>query len=191
MSTPAQMFDHELNAVKGWPTPYALDKKVNVAAGQPLIRNGRVCSLDVNAELQLGLACGAMALFALANSDDLDVAGDQSFGGDNFIGQGNDPTVASQPHMPTLVAVGAYELESTEFDDQSSYNPNDCLTAGAPGAVDAGILQPGTAYADTICGVTSDGAYSNENSISMLRFWPVWLPPVAGCPEVSSSSIPA
>ena len=31
---PGQMFDQELNGVKGWPSPYALDKGVEFTPGQ-------------------------------------------------------------------------------------------------------------------------------------------------------------
>jgi len=37
MTTPVQMFDQMLDALKGWPSPYALDKSVDLAAGEPKV----------------------------------------------------------------------------------------------------------------------------------------------------------
>lgn len=165
----AIMHTHELNPCKGWPKPMAVDKTAVVSDGQPVILAGSVCSLDANAELVLGLTCGAMALFAFPNSTDFDVQGDEgSWVGPSTAGHG-------QPNMLVLPAKGDYELETTEF-VQDTYYPNQCLTAGAPGADDAGKIKAGIAYTDTICGVVSAPVFSNEWQVSMLRFWPVWLP---------------
>jgi hypothetical protein len=166
MSTPAQMFDHELNGLKGWPNPYAVDKHANLKEGDTVIA-GQVMCLDANADFNVGLTENAMAIFALQNSDDFDVISDDG----GLVGGGQDI-----PRMSGLVAVGAFELESTEFNSSSTYNPNTPLTSPAPGAANAGRLDVGVVYTDTICGVTSDGVVSNERAISVLRFWPVWLP---------------
>lgn len=167
MSTPAQMFDNDLNPVKGWPSPYAVDKAADVADSDVAITRGSVMSLDASGNFALGLAVDAMAIFALNNSNDFDVVGDDG----NLVGNGT-----STPRMSGLVAVGAYELESSAFDTAGSYAPNSLLTSPVPGAADAGELQAGTKFTDTICGVVSDGAITNENSLNVIRFWPVWLP---------------
>ena len=178
MSKPAQMYDHELNPVKGWPSPYAVDKSADMVLGEDEVAyRGQVASLNSNAKFQLGLECAAMPIFLLNTSKDYDVVGDDY----NLVGNGT-----GVPRMSGVVAIGGYEVESTEYDEASVYAPNDALTAGAPGAADAGVLQPGELYADTICGVVSDGTAMNEFKRNVLRFWPVWLPPLE-CPAESSN----
>ena len=177
MTTPAQMYDHELNPLKGWPSPYAVDKAaaISLEEDQTAYR-GQVVSLNSAGNFQLGLECGAMALFLLNTSTDYDVVGDDY----SLIGG-----AAGTPNMSALAAISSTELESTEFDSNETYAPNTHLTAGAPGDADAGVIKPGTAYTDTLCGVVSDGVYTNEFRRQMLRFWPVWLPALE-CPPDSS-----
>lgn len=168
MSKPAQMYDHELNPVKGWPSPYAVDKALDLV-GDKACNRGMVLSINHNGKFVVGLYCGAMPIFALNSSTDFDVRGDDG----NLVGGAN-----GVPHMSGLVAVTGLEVESTEYDSGEAYLPNQTLTAGEPDAADAGVLKPGTAYADTICGVVSDGILTNEFKKTVVRFWPVWLPPL-------------
>ena len=161
--TPAQMYDHELNARKGWPSPYAVDYKAEFASTTGLYA-GSVVTLDANGEFQPGGTGNAMAIFLLQNPSDFDVLSDVGniAGG---VGSG-------------LVAAGAYELQTTEF-VADTYAPNDTLTF-ASGA-DAGKVEKGTVYTDPIVGVVSSGQSDSEHnaSIKFLAFWPVWLPPTA------------
>lgn len=176
MAKPAQMYDHELNPVKGWPNPYATDKaaKMSLEIGQTAYR-GMVASLNAAAQLQVGLACAAMPIFLLNTSTDFDVVGDDG----NLVGS------TGLPNMSGLVAVNGLELESTEYDTAETYLPNQALTAGAPGDADAGVIKPGTPYADTLCGIVSDGVLTNEFRKTVLRFWAYFLPALE-CPPVSS-----
>lgn len=169
MSTPSQMYDHMLNALKGWPTAWAVDKTAKLASTSDAVKAGSVMSLNDDGQFELGLSQDAMAIFALQGSADFDVVGDDG----NIVGRG-----AAIPTMSGLVAAGAYELETTEFVTASTSNlkPNVALTSAAPGESDAGLLDVGTAYTDTICGVVSDGVVNNCYGVPMLRFWPVWLP---------------
>jgi len=168
MSTPAQMYDHGLDAPKGWPSPYAVDKSACLSADETgAVVAGMVCSLDVNAELRLGLAANAMAIFIRQNASDYDVVSDDG----GLVGCSD-----ALPKLAGLVAAGAYELESTEFNSAGSFVSNDALTSPLPGVANAGRLDEGTVYVDTICGVVSDGVVTNERSVDVLRFWPVWLP---------------
>lgn len=188
MATPEQMYTHELNPIKGWWDEHALDKAADTILGadETRINGGMVMSLNAAAKFQKGLACAAVAIFAIQASDSFDVVGDDG----NMVGSGGGDPVGGTPipKMSGLVAFGGYELESTEFDaDQlDAYVPNATLSAGLPGAANAGLLVPGQRYVDTVCGVVSDGVVSNEHKIDVLRFWPTWLPPVAACPEESS-----
>ena len=168
MSVPAQMFDHGLDAPKGWPSPYAVDKAACLSDDETgTVVAGMVCSLDANAELRLGLAVNAMAIFIRQNATVFDVVSDDG----GLVGCSD-----GRPKMAGLVAAGAYELESTEFNTGATFNPNTPLTTVAPGVANAGRLEVGVVYTNTICGVTSDGVVTNERSVDVLRFWPVWLP---------------
>ena len=188
MSTPVQMFDQILDALKGWPSPYALDKSVDLAVGEPAVVAGRVLSLNASGKFQLGLECNAMPIFAWQKSDDFDVVGDDG----NLVGSGGGDPVGGEPipKMSGLVATGSYELQSTEFDATATYAPNTPLTSGAPGAADAGIIKPtsdGNFYGETVCGVVSDGVGASENhGIDLLTFWSTFIPALE-CSESSSA----
>jgi hypothetical protein len=158
MSTPAQIFDHELNPVKGWGADInVVDKVAALSSTSSAITEGDVCSLNASGEMQLGLASQGMAIFAMNSSTDFDVIGDDG----NITGMRNDSDEIAAS-MSGLVAIGGYELETTEFDTTETYAPNTLLTAGAPGDADEGQLGPGVAYVDDICGVVSDGSRTNE-----------------------------
>jgi hypothetical protein len=164
-NVPGQMYDHELNVKKGWPSPYAVDYAAPYADGESGVNAGMVVSLDANGEFVRGLAStGAMAIFVLQNMSDFDVLSDVGniSGG---VGSG-------------LVAEGAYELQTTEF-ITGDYNPNDPLTVEGVVADDIGKLKVGTLYTDPIVGVVSAGQSDSEHNanIKFLAFWPVWLPP--------------
>lgn len=161
--TPAQMYDHELNVKKGWPSPYAVDYSAQYADGESGVNAGMVISLDSNGEFVKGLsAAGAMPIFAIQNMSDYDVLSDvgNMAGG---VGSG-------------LVAAGAYELQSTEF-VTDTYAPNDPLTVEAAGD-DKGKLKKGALYTNDIVGIVSAGQTDSEHNanIKFLAFWPVYLP---------------
>lgn len=163
--TPAQMYDHELNVKKGWPSPYAVDYSAEYADGETGVKGGMVISLDANGKFVRGLAGdGVMAIFALQNQSDFDVTTDVGniAGG---VGSG-------------LAAAGAYELQSTEF-VTDNYAPNDPLTVESVGD-DDGKLKKGTLYTDDIVGIVSAGQSDSEHNanIKFLAFWPVYLPKI-------------
>jgi hypothetical protein len=165
--TPGQMFDFELNQKKGWPSPYAVDYSAAYASGVSGVKAGSVVSLDSEGAFVQGLSeDGAMPVFCLQNQADFDVSSDVGniSGG---VGSG-------------LVAVGAYELQTTEF-VAAVYAPNDRLTVeNSDVSDDYGKLKAGVEYTDPIVGVVSAGQSDSEHnaSIKLLSFWPVWLPPV-------------
>jgi len=181
-----EMYLHELNPVKGWWDEHALDKAAVVVLGQDeVVQKGQVMTLAATRKFQLGLACNAMPVFAFNTSTDQDAVMEAgSMVGPSNGGAAYDDDVAS---MTGLVAIGGYELESTEFDDAetASLVPNAFLTAGLPGAADAGVLKLGTPFTDTICGVCSDGYLVNEAKVGVIRFWGYFLP-VADCAADSS-----
>jgi hypothetical protein len=162
--TPAQMYDHELNPVKGWPRIHALDKHAEVGSGVTGIIAGMCLSLDSDGKYQRGCANGAMPLFVFQNQNDFDANSDV----------GN----ISGGVLMTLVATGGYELESTEFTG-ASFVPNAPLTVENTAGDDQGKLKVTTIdhATDMVVGVVSDaGPITNENGKTVVRFWPVYMP---------------
>lgn len=166
--TPSQMYDHELNPVKGWPSPYAVDYSAEFATGQTTYAfAGRVVSLDANGEFNIGLtSTHAMPIFLFQNYTDFDVRSDIG----NISGEKGSG----------LVGAGAYELQTTEF-VAGNYAPNALLTVddGSGTAADVGKLTAGTIGTDLIVGVVSGGQTDSEHDadIALLAFWPVFIPP--------------
>lgn len=166
--TPAQMFDHELNVVKGWPSPYAVDKVKEIADGEDLLIAGRVGHIDPTTDkIKIGTyqdnTSASMPLFLFPNQTDFDVASDV----------GN----ISGGHILGLPACGAYELESTEYTG-TGFDPNIPLTVSIAGNADDGKLKATTLNSVLlIVGVVSDkGILTNEHKKTYIRFWPVYLP---------------
>ena len=180
----AQMYDHELNPVKGWWDAHALDKSANLATGETFVA-GQVVSLNSSAEFVKGLsAAGAMPVFVLQNSTDFDTGASfadtnayNGAGGRYEMDSGFGPAGGVRI-VSGLVATGGYELESTEYDAGGTYAPNTPLTTGANAGTNAGNLIPGTFYADTIVGVCSAAPRTNEHGKSVLAFWSYFLPPI-------------
>ena len=206
LPVPQQIFTHALDYLKGWPHQHAVDyvgkidpatdptaqpvnggRVVHVSANTPVVNgNGRVDSL-----FQLGADGSDMPIFLIQGQLDYDV---NNFGNGSVDPYGWTP-VTPQGFQSGLVAAGAYELCSTEFDTTTGviYNPNDQLTSptvaeitGANFAT-AGMLfkmknWPGggggqcVAYTDNICAVVSRGQYTNQYRVPVLAFWPVYLP---------------
>ena len=187
-------YERELNPLGAWPNPWALDKTAvwtpNVDGEE--VFPGQVVSLRSDgtpgelAQSQLGLACAAMPLFAFRGSEDQDALMTRG----SLVGPGNDGQAyaAGSANFVSLVATGGYEVESTEFavEDAAGLVPNAFVTAGLPGAADAGVLRLGTRYVDTICLVVSDGVLENEYGNTVVRGWTYFLPPVAACEGESS-----
>lgn len=160
---PAQMFDHELNPRKGWPSPYALDHRIQAFNSAQGIRAGMCLYKEpVTSRALRGAINGYMPLFAFQGQSEFDVNGDVG----NIIGN----------WMNTLVATGAYELQTTEY-VTDTYAPNDPLTSTTVG-VNAGLLSKTTfASVNMIVGIVSEaGPTANDHGKNMITFWPVYAP---------------
>ena len=185
-TAPRQMTAHTLDAKKGWPSPHAVDFTAAFDATQlgavsgGVAFQGRCVHLNDSGDFEFGAATDEMAMFLLHNSDDPDV---QNYGGDPVNEAGAWVPVAPTGKMTALVAAGAYELESTEFDTTRTYAPNDQLSA-ATGTTLAtcGVLTNANAYPTaSIVGVCSRGRTptagpTNSHGVKSLTFWPVYLP---------------
>lgn len=176
MPNPAQMFDHTLDALKGWPAPNALDFVAKLSTNVTLtpVPAGR-CVHNTASGFEMGVILTQMPIFLLNGSTDADVA---NAGGDLWT------AIAPAGFLSGLVATGGYELETTEFDTAQTYALNDHLkaiddNAGATG----GTLTNqslGTLYhasnMEARVGVVSRGKRTNAYGKSVLSFWPVYLP---------------
>jgi hypothetical protein len=182
------MYDHTLNPLKGWPSPTALDftgklhedvtidplpagRCVHVAEIDP-VPYGPGTSGGVP-QFKTGVEDTQMGIFLFQGSDALDVANP---GGTDWY------AIAPKGIMSGLVATGAYELETTEYDSELTYLPNDVLRAVANDVDDTPetgggcLTNDATVYTDAIVGVVSRGEYTNAYGKSCLAFWPVYLP---------------
>ncbi len=190
MPAPVMYFQHALDYLKGWPNPAAVDfvakKSANVTVAQ--VYGGRVVHLNNSNEFELGAVGTQMPIFCIQGSDSFDVANlSTTANGHQWYG------IAPAGHMSGLVAVGSYELETTEYDQTATYHPNDLLhsptelqdtatdNAGAGllynhrnwGGGNAGII---VQFVDHVCGVVSRGARVNSMRQNVLSFWPYFLP---------------
>lgn len=176
--TPAQMFDHSLNVIKGPSLMHRLDFRAAPAAGES-IAAGSVCSINAAGALIAGCPGGAimnrpMPMFAIQNIDDFDANSDV----------GN----ISGGVMSAIVATGGFEIETTEYDESGTYNPNDLLTASSETAGDVKRLSESPYGGQMVCGCVSEGVSTNADGKSVVRFWTMFLPAGAVAADDSSSS---
>lgn len=177
-----QMTVHTLEAPKGWPSPYAVDFTTEFDATQlaaitgNVAYAGRTVHLNASGNYEFGVANRSMGMWLFQNSDDPDV---ENNGGNPASDVGAWQAVAPTGKLTALVAAGAYELATTEFDTSKTYAPNDTLTAATGTTLaTAGVLTNASAtpYTNPVCGVVSRGAVTNAHGQSELWFWPVYIP---------------
>ena len=185
----SQMFEQGLDAVKGWFHLAALDKsaKLNstLLTDTTAVPAGRVAHLDSNGEFLLGASGTEMPIFLWNGKDHPDV-----------YNSGVSPTTSTTHWtaisptgvMSGLVATGAYELQTTEY-ETGSYAINDPLTADNLASTTDGKLAKRTAGYQ-ICGIcsvhvggeqgvsqgTANPVGTNAHGTSTITFWPVFLP---------------
>ena len=180
----AQMFDHTLDAVKGWFHMAALDFTAKLSDTETVTAYaGRVVHLDDDGEFVLGCTGSQMPIVLLQNEGDSDVS---NAGGTTWYPIGPDG------NMTGLVGKGAYELETTEYDSSSAtdYVPNQLLKAiNTDGNADKGkltnesisTLENGGSNPTAIVGVVSRAPRKRQSDRSLvLSFWPVYKPGKTG-----------
>lgn len=177
-SEPRQMTEYTLNALKGWPQPAAVDFHTEFASTVFAIVDevmpGACVHINNSGQYELGVgSLRVMPMFMFNGSHDPDVRNE---GGDPSTKKGVFIGINPTGQAMSLVAVGAYELVSTEYVTGETYTPNTHLTSAVSGA-DAGKLVPGTPYDDTICGVVSRGIVDNGYGFEAVAFWPWYIPP--------------
>ncbi len=184
MAAPVLYFEHALDHLKGWPSPSAIDAVAKKSANVTLdpVYGGRVAHRNASNEFELGAKNHQMPIFLIQGSDSFDVSNP---GGNNWF------AIAPAGHMSGLVATGAYELETTEYDQTTgvTYAANDLLHSptedqitgtdktaagklfkrkGWPGGSNAALVL----YTDSICAIVSTGTRVNEHRQHVLAFYP-------------------
>lgn len=218
-SYPGQMFTRTLDALKGWPSPTAVDISGTISSNvtADCVYSGRCVHVASVVQggagtpspgnnvptpvFEMGANIRKMACFLWVGLDGYDVYNPGVPAGVPLGGNTANPA-AWVPIRPSgtvmaLVAIGAYELETTEFDTAQTYSPNQLLRAvvlnnstdggkltnqdasGGQALSTSSVLaygDPSIAAWDSPVGVVSRGKYTNKNGISSLAFWPVYLP---------------
>lgn len=198
-----QMTDHILEIIKG-PLPMlgpCLDYQAKhngtelstITGG--VVFAGRCVSLNSSGEWVLGVGATNATLqvpfFLRGNSDDNDVKND---GGTLSTDYG-----AYSPGTPTgknnaVCALGAFELETTEFDTELNYAYNNALTAPSGSGQSASTLLSTSGkltnasvkpYQNVVVGYvslpfTAASPRLNAHGKKVLRFWPTFLPKLDG-----------
>lgn len=158
--TPSQMFTNEFNPVKGWPSPYALDKSAAWDSNETGIVRGMCLSLDASGNFVKGEeVSGAVAIFAVTGQDEFDANSD--------VGNISGGVISG------LVSLGGFEIQTSSYVDDT-YSVNQTLTYGTGG--DVGKVKAGVAYTNTLVGVVSAEKFTNEHGVSVLTLWTCWIP---------------
>jgi len=168
-----------LNAIKGWPQPSAVDfvapfdATVGVTPTN-VVPPGTVVHLNNSGNYVLGVGnLAVMPLFTFQGSNDPDVV--NAYGGDPSADVGSSVPITPSGAVMALVAIGAYELVSTNYYTGGTYNPNTPLTADVSGGSSghpAGQLYAGTIGTNMIVGLVSRGVTDNGYGHNALAFWP-------------------
>lgn len=187
MAAPRQMTAQTLNALKGWPQMAAVDFHAEFDAANlaslslTRVPAGAVVHVHTNGKFRLGAgdesvdsaltaADAVMPLFTFNASDDPDVSND---GGDPATEKGVFIPISPTGQVMALVAIGAYELVSTNYVAASAASlvPNAPLTSPKTGA-NAGKLDLGVLGNDQVVGIVSRGVVDNGYGVDAVAFWP-------------------
>jgi hypothetical protein len=206
MPVPRQMTAHTLEAPKGWPSPHAVDYAAKFDATElgtitgGIAFAGRCVHVASDGEYEFGVTARQMPIWLFQNSDDPDVQNEGgSTANDPHVWVGTSPT----GYIMGLVAAGAYELATTEFNSALTYGCNDLLYAATGTTLStAGVLTNagigGAAWpAIAAVGVVSRGrtptavnaaqqypsGSQNSHRVKELFFWPQYLPGMNGRTE--------
>lgn len=189
--TISMYFTHALDFLKGWPSPSAVDYDLFKDSGELCspVYGGRVVHVDpTSGKYKTGAVGTQMPIFLINGETDFDVQ--------NVSAPAPNGWTAISPtgKQSGLVAIGGYELQSTEYDPNGTFAPNAPLhspvnaqiTSGTDYSM-CGMLYaqrnwPGgnagtiTAYTDHICAIVSRLPGTNSNRVPVISFWPYFLP---------------
>ena len=180
MAAPSLMFEHGINVPKGWWDEAALDFSAKLSANVTFdVPGGRVVHVNAQGEFETGVGETDIAIFLIQGSDAFDVSNPGTTPSGLFMHR----AIMPGGDMSGVVATGAYEIESSEFDTSLTYDPSDLLTAtvdNSDSTVGGVLTNVGTGgggdveqYVDPVVGVVSRGSFNNEHGVPILAFWPV------------------
>lgn len=210
MAAPRQMTAHTLEAPHGWPSQAAVEYSAPFDATQlssvsgNVAFAGRCVHVAADGEYEFGVTGRQMPIFLYQNSDDPDVSND---GGN----PATDPHVwvgAVRKHISGLVAAGAYELATTEFDTSLTYGVNDLLYAATgttlatcgvltnagissavwPAVAAVGVVSRGRTPTAVNAAQQYPAGVKNAHKVHELFFWPQYLPGMTGLVEPTWST---
>lgn len=173
--TPTQMFEHNLNVVKGPTLMHRLDYSALVdtdGLADGLVEGMLMSISSTTGKVVRGCGVGSaanrpMPMWAIQGVNDYDANSDV----------GN----ISGGVMSGIVATGGFEIETTEFDSTATYYPNDLLV---PSGTTAGYVTLAVAadlYDEKpIVGCVSKAKFTSlADGKTLLSFWTMFLPATA------------
>jgi len=171
----AQMFDHTLIVVKGWPEQTTIDWNAPAATSQNIIA-GRVISLASTKEFRLGFASQySIPYFAKNSYTDFDAMGDTIAASSSvgFTGKAVS-TTEIKPNITGLCITNGYHVQSTEWTGTASnFVPNAPLKADATTGIIA-INDDVTTY--QVIGYVNQGIVTNQYGKQVVDFIMFWRP---------------
>jgi hypothetical protein len=211
---PGQNYDHLLDPISGYNGMHDLQFHGYL---DDTVENhrGSLMSLGAAGRLVIGVTTlHDMPMWAINASYDFDVKGGQAWpagspplyrmDAGNIAGQtlAADNVTTLRRHVSCFVATGGFELVTTEFDPQATYNENSPLIPYTPGGGEAAGTYPlgwvtvGTVLAggelaleELIVGIVSRVDLTSANGVRrevykqpVIQFWPVYLPARAVTP---------
>lgn len=180
MANPAQMYDHELNVVKGAliGQPWTVDKTLasgitstSLNAGMAMYQSATTKQWVLGAAPVTGTSA-PIQFFAFQNGTDYDVLGDSG----NITGASLTTPGALAGRVVGISCAHHSELETTEYDTGTAeidWVPGTLLIAMASGKITRYV-----SGAKVILGVCSDGLATSEHSrsLKLMRFHSVYVP---------------
>jgi hypothetical protein len=194
MPGPTMMFEHCLDELKGWPDESALDFDAHLSPNVTVdpVFGGTCVHVNQDGQFELGVGNSDVGIFLLQGSQELDVSNP---GGNHWV------AIAPTGKMSGLVALGGFELETTEFNQGTGveYVPGNQLTAPTEAVITgtnkvmAGKLFKTRGWAggnnaavaagrDPICAVVSRRNHINHHRVPVVTFWPTYIPVPAAPP---------
>jgi hypothetical protein len=183
-------FQHAFDILKGWPNPAAVDYAAKVDPGVTYfpVYSGRIVHVNASGNFEPGAVGSQMPILMIPSQSDFDVTNLSASGANAWY------PVSPTQKMSGLVAIGGYEVQTTEYDPTGTFNINDPLHAPVEAQITtgtdksmAGMLYnkrnwPGgsaaqiVVYTDNVCGVISRIPGNNALRVPVISFWLTYVP---------------
>lgn len=180
MAIDTQMYEHTFDGVKGWFGEWVVDFQARLSADVSIVAYvGRCVHLNDDGDFEMGAVGYQMPMFLTVGSN-YPSAGNSSPSGRWYAVHG--------ARLSAVVAVSGLEVETTEFDSDQTYLPNQPLRAIASNSdqttggrlTNAGVVKAESATpasATAIVGIVSRAARKVQGDRNtVLAFWPVFKP---------------